>query len=163
MMTANRPGVTDYSTPTDTTVQIRRIVDAPRAIVFDAWTNPKHVPNWLTGYPGWSMTVCDLASRPGQPWTMTWRKGDDGTEMTLSGVCREFTPPVRVAQTEKWGPEWPETLNVVEFAEQDGRTTITLTVNYASKANRDAALATGMKDGMDYSFKLLDQLLEKLS
>ena len=162
MMTANRPGVTAYTTPTDTTVEIRRLVDAPRALVFEAWTSPKHMPQWLGGLPGWSMIVCEPATRPGQAWRLTWRKAD-GSEMTLSGVCREFTPPSRMVQTERWGPEWPETVNTVEFTEQGARTMIALTVAYPSKEARDAALKTGMKDGMDLSFQLLDQLLEKIA
>jgi uncharacterized protein YndB with AHSA1/START domain len=64
-----------------------------------------------------------------------------------------------VVSTEKWGPEWSETVNTVEFTEADGRTTITVTITYVSKEARDQALATGMKDGMERSFDRLDALL----
>ena len=65
-------------------------------------------------------------------------------------------------KVEQWGPEWPETLNTVTFTEADGMTTITTTVTYPSKDARDAALKTGMRDGMEPSYARLDQLLETL-
>jgi uncharacterized protein YndB with AHSA1/START domain len=64
--------------------------------------------------------------------------------------------------TERWGPEWPETLNTVEFTESGGFTTITTTVTYPSKEARDAAIQTGMMDGMEASYARLDELLETL-
>lgn len=155
-------GVTTYATPTDTEVVITRVVDAPRRLVFDAWTNPKYVPRWLLGPEGWTMPVCEIDLRPGGSWHYVWRKAD-GSEMAMSGSYKEVTPPERLVSTESWGPEWPETLNTLVLTESGGRTTITLTVIYPSKAARDAALQTGMKEGMDQGFARLDSVLKTLS
>ena len=152
-------GVTTYATPTDTEVVITRVVDAPRRLVFDAWTNPKYVPRWLLGPEGWTMPVCEIDLRPGGSWHYVWRKAD-GSEMAMRGSYKEVTPPERLVSTESWGPEWPETLNTLVLAESGGRTTITLTVVYPSKAARDAALQTGMKEGMDQGFARLDLVLK---
>ncbi len=161
MVTLAKTGVTSYTTPTDREVVITRVVDAPRRLVFDAWTSPKHIPQWL-GFPeGWTMPVCEIDLRPGGAWHYVWRR-DEGGEMSMSGTVREVSAPERLVTTESWGPEWPETLNTLVLSETGGRTTITLTILYPSKQARDAALQTGMKDGMDQSFARLEALLPSL-
>lgn len=162
MATATKTGVTTYVTPSDTEIAIIRVVDAPRRIVFDAWTNPKHVPKWLSGLEGWTMPVCELDLRPGGKWRYVWRKADGG-EMEMTGDVREVKPPERFVTTERWGPEWPETVNTLVLTESNGQTTITLTVLYPSREARDRALQTGMKSGMDESFERLDTLLGTLA
>ncbi len=131
-------------------------------MVWDCWTKPEHLKQWLLGPPGWTMTVCEHELRAGTPWRKVWRKAN-GEEMELKGMTMEVTPPRRLVQTESWGEPWPETLNTLELSEQGGRTTITLTIRYPSKQARDAALQTGMRDGMDPSFARLDELLESLA
>jgi len=79
--------------------------------------------------------------------------------MGMRGVYKEVTPPERVVSTESWGGDWPETLNTLILSEKDGKTTITNTVLYPSKEARDAALKTGMKEGVSESF---DRLAEHL-
>jgi uncharacterized protein YndB with AHSA1/START domain len=150
-----------FSTPNDREVEFRRVVNAPRRIVFEAWTNPKHVTQWMLGPEGWTMPVCEIDLRPGGTWHFVWRKSS-GTEMPMSGTYREVVPPERLVSTEKWGPEWPETINTLVLTEAAGQTTITLTVTYPSKEARDAALATGMNQGMDESFARLDEMLQAL-
>jgi len=162
MATATKTGVTTYATPSDTEVEIIRVVDAPRRIVFDAWTNPKHLPKWLSGLEGWTMPVCELDLRPGGKWRYVWRKAD-GAEMEMTGDVREVKPPERFVTTERWGPEWPETVNTLVLTESNGQTTITLTLLYPSREARDRALQTGMKGGMDESFERLDTLLGTLA
>ena len=162
MVTAAKVGVTSYATPTDREVVITRVVDAPRELVWKVWTSPEHIPQWLLGPPGWTMPICELDLRPGGKWRYVWRQ-DDGAEMTLSGLVKEVAPPARLVTTERWGPEWPETLNTMALTEAAGLTTITLTVLYPSKDARDAALKTGMKEGMEAGFVRLDQLLLTLS
>ena len=162
MITKARTGVTEYSTPTDREVVITRVVNAPRRVVWDAWTNPKHVPRWMTGPQGWSMPVCEIDLRPGGSWHFVWRKAD-GSEMAMTGKYRELVPPEKIVHTESWGPEWPETSNTLVLTESAGQTTMTLTITYPSREARDAALQTGMKDGMDQSYANLDALLETLA
>ena len=161
MITAARTGVTTYTTPSDEEVIVTRVVSAPRRVVFEAFTNARHVPNWLIGPEGWTMPVCEIDLRPGGTWRYVYRK-NDGSEMTMQGSYREVAPPERLVSTESWGPEWPETVNTMVLTETGGLTTITITVRYPSKEARDAALKTGMKSGMDQSFARLDGLLETL-
>ena len=108
------------------------------------------------------MPVCEIDLRPGGSWHYVWRKADGG-EMAMRGSYKEVTPPERLVSTESWGPEWPETLNTLVLTESGGRTTITLTVVYPSKAARDAALQTGMKQGMDQGFARLDTVLKEVT
>lgn len=161
MFTAARIGVTTYATPSDREVVVTRVVDAPRRLVFDAMSNPKHVPQWLTGPEGWTMPVCEIDLRPGGAWRYVYRQ-PDGAEMTLQGSYREVAPPERIVSTESWGAEWPETINTLVLTEAAGQTTITMTIRYPSQEARDAALRSGMKDGMDQGFARLDGLLASL-
>jgi len=151
---------TTYTTPSDREIVSVRMVDAPRRLVWDAWTKPEHVPNWLLGPDGWTMPVCEIDLRPGDSWHYVWRSAD-GTEMSMRGVYKEVVPPERVVNTESWGAGWPETINTLSFVEDEqGRTTITVRVLYPSKEARDAALKTGMKDGMSRSFERLAEYLK---
>jgi uncharacterized protein YndB with AHSA1/START domain len=135
-----------------------RVFDAPRHLVFEAWTKPEHLPHWLLGPEGWTMPVCEVDLRPGGAWHFVWRRAD-GTQMEMRGVYREITPPERLVSTESWGGDWPETINTLVLSEENGKTTMTNTVLYPSKEARDAALKTGMKDGVAASF---DRLAEHL-
>jgi uncharacterized protein YndB with AHSA1/START domain len=146
------------TTPSDREVRMTRVVDAPRRLVFEAWTNSEHLPHWMLGPPGWTMPVCEIDLRPGGAWHFVWRRGD-GTEMEMCGVYQEIAPPDRLVSTESWGGPWPETRNTLVLTEDDGKTTITLTILYPSQEARDAALKTGMRDGVAASF---DRLAEHL-
>ena len=142
----------------DEEIAISRAFDAPRQLVFEAHTKPEHVTQWLLGPEGWTMPVCEIDLRPGGSWRFAWQHSD-GSKLEMTGVYREIVPPERIVNTERWGPEWPETVNTTLFTEEDGRTTITQVIRYASKQARDAALATGMMSGIERSYELLDALL----
>jgi uncharacterized protein YndB with AHSA1/START domain len=154
MTTANRLGTTTFETPTDTEILVTRVIAAPRELVFDAWTKPEHIANWMLGPEGWTMPVCEVDLRPGGAWHFVWRMAD-GTEMEMRGTYQEVSPPERLVSTESWGGDWPETLNTVVLTGDDQQTTITMTILYPSKAARDAALETGIKGGMTQSFDRL--------
>ena len=158
MTTANRAGLMTFTTPSDREIAMTRVVDAPRRLVFDAWTKPEHLPHWMLGPSGWTMPVCEIDLRPGGAWHFVWRRSD-GTEMRMRGVYKEVTPPERVVSTESWGGDWPETLNTLILSEEGGKTTITQTVLYPSKEARDAAFKTGMKEGASQSFDRLAEYL----
>lgn len=151
----------NVTTPTDREVVMSRSFDAPRELVWEAWTNPKYVRQWLLGPEGWTMPVCEIDLRPGGSWHYVWRK-TDGAEMAMTGGYLEVAPPERLVSTEKWGPEWPETVNTLVLSESEGRTISTLTVAYPSREARDAAFKTGMADGADRSFARLDNVLASL-
>ena len=161
MDTTSEFGLTTFTTPTDREIVMTRVFDAPRKLVWEAWTSPEHLPHWMLGPPGWTMPVCEVDLRPGGSWHFVWRKAD-GAEMAMRGVYREVVPPERLVSTESWGGDWPETLNTLLLVEEDGRTTMTLTVLYPSKEARDAALQTGMKEGMNATFVRLDEYLRTM-
>ena len=159
MVVANKAGVTTLSTPSDREVAIVRVFEAPKPLVFECWTSCKHLRHWMLGPPGWTMPICENDPRPGGTYRFVWRKAD-GAEMTIPGVYQEVTPPEGFVAKESWGPDWPETINTLRLTETDGRTTATLTIRYPSKDARDAALETGMKEGMDQSYDRLDEYLK---
>ena len=158
MGTPHRAGATTLTTPSDREIVMTRAFDAPRRLVWEAWTNPEHVPHWMLGPSGWTMPVCEIDLRPGGAWHFVWCRSD-GSEMGMRGVYREITPPERLVSTESWGGDWPDTLNTLSLSEEAGKTTLTSTVLYPSKEARDAALQTGMTDGVSVSF---DRLAEHL-
>ena len=162
MTTANKVNETTFTTPSDREILGTRVVDAPRELVWEAWTNPEHVPHWLLGPEGWTMPVCEIDLRPGGAWHFVWRRSD-GTEMEMRGEYREVEPPERLVHTESWGGDWPETLNTLILSEEDGKTTMAQTVLYPSKEARDAALATGMTKGASISFERLDEYLRTMA
>lgn len=159
MPAASTPKLT-ITMPSDREVRITRVVAAPRAVVFEAWTSPEHLPHWMLGPPGWTMPTCEIDLRPGGTSRMVWAKGD-GAEMEIRGTYREVDPPSRVVQTESWGPEWPETVNSIDFVESSGKTTVTITMLFPSREARDAATKTGMTDGLSMGFDRLDDYLSR--
>jgi uncharacterized protein YndB with AHSA1/START domain len=162
MTTATRADATTFTTPSDQEIVMTRVFDAPRRLVFAAHTNPTHLPHWMLGPEGWTMPVCEIDLRPGGAWHFVWRRSD-GTEMGMRGVYHEIVPPERLVCTESWGGDWPETLNTLTLSEQDGKTTITQRVLYPSKEARDAALQTGMQEGVSVSFDRLAEYLATLA
>ena len=160
MVSASNVGKTTFTTPSDRELVATRVFDAPRNMVWEAWTNPKHVPNWLLGPAGWTMPVCEIDLRPGGHWRFVWRR-DDGTEMEMRGSYRAVSPPERRVNTERWGDPWPETIKTLVFTEDGERTLMTLTILYPSKEARDAAAATGMTSGMTESLDRLDAFLAR--
>jgi uncharacterized protein YndB with AHSA1/START domain len=153
---------TTFTTPSDRELVATRVVDAPRRLAWQAWTSPAHLPHWMLGPEGWTMPVCEIELRPGGGWRFVWRQ-PDGATMEMRGVYREVVPPERLVTTESWGGDWPETLNTLVLTEEHGTTTMTCTVLYPSKQARDAALATGMKDGWAASYDRLDKHLRAMA
>jgi uncharacterized protein YndB with AHSA1/START domain len=155
-------GETIYETPSDTELVTIRAFDAPRELLWEAWTSSEHLPNWLLGPERWTMPVCESDLRVGGAWHFVWRQ-EDGTEMGMSGEYREISPPERLVSTQSWGGEWPETLNTLVFTQDGERTIVTQTILYPSLETRDAAIATGMQKGMDAGFDRLDAYVRTIS
>lgn len=151
-------GKLQITTPTPTEVVMTRVVDAPRTLVWEAWTSPALLPKWMLGPEGWTMPVCEVDLRPGGAWRFVWRMAD-GQQMEMVGRYVEVEAPGRLVSTERWGPEWPETINTLTLTEKAGKTTVVQTVRYPSKEARDAALKTGMAEGMGQGFDRLERLL----
>ena len=157
MTTAHKVGETTFTTPSDREIVITRVVDAPRGLVFDAMTNPEHVPHWF-GLRSFTLPVCEIDLRPGGAWRYVMRSAD-GTDMGMSGVYQEVLPPDRLVSTESFDDYPGESLNTVVLTEKDGKTTITVTVLYESKEIRDAVVASGIQDGAAETYDRLAEYL----
>jgi uncharacterized protein YndB with AHSA1/START domain len=155
------PGSLNVTTPSDREIAMTRVFDAPRTLVFDAFTTPDLVKRWLLGPPGWSMPVCEIDLRPGGALRYRWRNEADGKEFGLAGTFREILAPERIVHTELFDEDWTggETLVTTTFEERGGKTTVTMTVLYASKEARDKVLQTGMTEGVAQGFDRLAELL----
>jgi len=146
-----------WTTPSDREIVSTRVFAAPRRLVFAAFTDPAHVPNWLLGPDGWTMPICEIDLRVGGAWRYVWRNPGDGREFGMQGVYREIDAPAKVVNTEVF--EGSEAVNTLELTEQDGHTLMVHTMVMPSKEARDAALATGMTDGADTSYDRLEGYL----
>jgi uncharacterized protein YndB with AHSA1/START domain len=162
MATAPEVGTTTFTSPSDQEIAISRVFEAPRELLWDAHTKPEHVTQWMLGPEGWSMPVCEIDLRPGGEWHFVWRRSD-GSELEMRGEYCEVLAPERLVSTERWGEDWPETVNTLLLTEENGRTTLTTTMLYPSKETRDAALETGMKDGTTESFDRLAEYLRTMA
>ena len=150
--------------PNDHDVVVVRAFNAPRSLVFDAWTSPKLLQRWLLGPPGWTMPVCEMDVRPGGQYRWRWRSEKDGKEFGFAGEFREVVRPSRIVHVERYDPgdvggDMGEALVTSELTEKNGVTTHKMTIRYESRAVRDAAVKTGMTDGMEMSFQKLDEVL----
>jgi uncharacterized protein YndB with AHSA1/START domain len=157
MATTNSIGATTFATPSDREIVITRVLDAPRRLVFEALTNPAHVPHWY-GPRGWTLPVCQIDFRPGGAWRYVLR-GPQGTDMGMRGVYQEITPPERIVSTESFDDYPGESLNTVVLTEEHGKTTMTVTVLYPSKEVRDAVLNSGMQAGASETYDRLAEYL----
>ena len=150
-------------------IVMTRVFDAPRALVFEAWTRPELLQRWLLGPPGWSMTVCDVDLRVGGSYRFVWRRdrlpGDAETPHTMGmgGVYREIVAPERIVSTEVFDDSWypGDALNTLELIERDGRTTLVNTVLYESRDARDGVLESPMEEGVAASYDRLAEMLTK--
>ena len=151
------------TTPSDREIVITRVFDAPRSLIFDCMSKAELVRRWLLGPPGWTMPVCEIDLKVGGRYRYVWR-GPDGSEMGMGGVYREIVRPERIVQTELFDQDWTggETLGTALLNEAGGRTTLTITELYSSKEARDAALRTGMTEGMSAGYDRLAELLASM-
>jgi uncharacterized protein YndB with AHSA1/START domain len=154
----------ELSTPTDREVRVTREFDAPRALVFDAFTKPELVRRWLLGPPGWTMPVCEIDLRVGGSYRYTWRSEKDGAQMGAGGVFREVVPLERLVATERFDDAWypGDAVITTVFSEKRGVTRTTITILYESQEARDTACRSGMEHGMAAGYDRLEKLLPTL-
>jgi uncharacterized protein YndB with AHSA1/START domain len=152
--------------PSDREVKVTRSFKGPRSLVYRAYTEPDLVRRWLLGPPGWAMPVCEMDVRVGGRFRWRWRSEEKGDEFGFTGVFREVLPPSRIVHTEAYDPGtvggvYPgeHAIVTVTFVEDGGVTTVTSLIDFGSRKARDSAMATGMTDGMEQSYQLLDRLL----
>jgi len=99
------PGSLKLTTRGDREIVMTREFDAPRTLVFDAFTKPKLVRQWLLGPPGWSMPVCEIDLKVGGQYRYVWSHAN-GNEMGMGGVYREIVVLERIVATEKFDESW---------------------------------------------------------
>ncbi len=163
-----KPQAAEVTLPSDAVVRVVRSFHAPRELVYRAYTTPDLMKRWLLGPPGWSMPVCEMDVRVDGTFRWRWRSDEDGSEFGFHGTFLEVDAPARLRNTEFYDPgdiggdmgqdEGPA-LVTVSLDERDGVTTLTTDIEYPSRKSRDAALSTGMTDGMELSYQNLDALL----
>ena len=151
-------GTLKVTTPSDREVKMVRVFDAPRAMVFDAFTRCELLKRWF-GPRGFSLAVCEGDFKVGGTWRFVLR-GPDGGEMGMRGVIREMVRPERLVHAESFDDYPGESLVTTQFIEEAGKTTVTITVRYESKQIRDAVIASGMEHGAAETYDRLAEYLE---
>ncbi|MFI5028220.1 MAG: SRPBCC family protein [Solirubrobacterales bacterium] len=153
---------TTVTTPSDTEIRIERVFDAPRPLVWDAYTDPELMCEWL-GPRRLTMTVQEMDVRPGGAYRYT-HKSPGGEPFVFFGEFREVEAPRLLVQTFQFeGSEHPPSLDRVEVEELDGdRTRIVVTASFDSAKGRDSILQAGMEKGVHEGYEKLAALLERL-
>ena len=154
-------GTATVTLPTDTQILITREFDAPRHLVYKAWTTPELVERWWAGHRG-QMTSAEIDLRVGGTWRYVMT-ATGGFEVGFHGEFREIVPNERIVTTEVYeGMPEGEALNTLTFTEVDGRTTLTVLVQHTSQEHRDGHINSGMEGGMQESMDLLEQVAVSL-
>jgi len=156
-------GTATVALPTDEQILITREFDAPKHLVYEAWTTPELVKRWWSGHRG-TMTIAEIDLRVGGAWRYVM-VAHGGFEVAFHGEYREIVPNERIVTTEVYEmpgeqplAEADTPLNIVTFTEVDGRTTLTLLVQTTSKELRDMIIDSGMEAGLQEQMDALEQV-----
>jgi uncharacterized protein YndB with AHSA1/START domain len=153
--------------PSDSAVRVRRSFKAPRELLWRAHTEPELLQRWCQGMPGWTMPVCEMDVQVGGAYLWRWRRDEGGEEFGFHGAFSEVDAPSCLAYTQFFDPgdvggDMGEGCFIRNtFEESGGVTTMTVFMDFHTKEARDAAVATGMTDGMEMSYARLDDLIAK--
>lgn len=180
MATANRntgnTATLSPATAAESDFVITRLINAPRELVFKAWTDPKYMSQWW-GPRGFTNPVCELDVRTGGTYRITMRS-PEGVDYPLKGVYREVAQNERLQLTDNWedhpsdwqdlfkkylretgGKPARESSSTVTFEDSGGKTNLTIRAHFDSAAVRDAMLKMGMNEGWAQSLDRLEELL----
>jgi len=150
-------GTLRVTLPSDQEIALTRVFDAPRELVFDAFSKPELLKRWF-GPRGWSLVVCDVDLRVGGGFRFVMR-GPDGKEMGMRGRYLEIARPERSVHMESFDDYPGEAQVTAVFTEHEGKTTMTATVRYPSREVRDIVIQSGMEHGAAESYDKLAELL----
>jgi uncharacterized protein YndB with AHSA1/START domain len=163
-------GTLKIELPSEHEVRMIRVFDAPKQLVFDALSQPELVKKWF-GPRGHYLTVCDIDFKVGGAWKYVLHM-PDGKDMGMLGVYREIEPPNRIVHTEAFIFDDPnlvgceaqtdESVVTIQLSEEDGKTTMTVTVEYVSQEIRDAVIESGMEHGAAECYDKMAELLESI-
>ena len=161
MANVTSSGTARVTLPTDEQILITREFDAPKHLVYKAWTTPELVKRWWHANRG-EMTVAEIDLRVGGTWRYAMVT-PDGLEVAFHGEYREIVPNERLVSTEVYeGFPEGEALDTLTLTEVDGRTTLAILVEHTSKEHRDGHINSGMEDGMQDAMDLLEQVAASL-
>ena len=147
--------------PTDEQILITRAFDAPRELVYRAWTTPELVRRWWHANRG-EMTIAEIDLRVGGRWRYVMIVHGD-VEVAFHGEYREIVPNERLVATEVYeGMPGAEALDTTTFEDAGGRTTVTILVQHQTKEHRDAHVESGMEDGLQDALDLLEEVARSL-
>jgi uncharacterized protein YndB with AHSA1/START domain len=158
---ANASSALIVTTPSDREIVMTRVFDAPRHLVFEAWTKPEHLLQWF-GPHSCPLVACEIDFCVGGAWRYTLR-GPDGKDMVMRGVYREIKRPERLISTESFDDYPGESINTMTFSEENGKTTLTTRVLYGSKEIRDAVIRSGMERGAAETYDRLEQHVRSMA
>jgi uncharacterized protein YndB with AHSA1/START domain len=148
-----------FTQPSDREVVMTKVFDAPRELVWKAYTDPKLIPRWW-GLRYLTTTIDKMDVKPGGAWRFVSR-APDGNEFGFHGVYREIVKLERLSWTFEFeGMPGHVSVETVTFEWLDGMTKVTVTSVFQSKADRDGMVATGMEVGATESMNRLAELLE---
>jgi uncharacterized protein YndB with AHSA1/START domain len=161
MVVVTSSGTATVTLPTDEQILITREFDAPKHLVYKAWTTPELVKRWWSGDRG-EVTIAEIDLRVGGTWRYVM-VANGGFEVAFHGEYREIVPNERIVSTEVYEamPEG-EAVETLTFTEVDGRTILTVLVQHTSKEDRDTHINSGMEAGMQEAMDLLEQVAVSL-
>jgi uncharacterized protein YndB with AHSA1/START domain len=149
------------TTPSEREIVMTRDFDAPRHLVFAAWTKPELLRRWHGVFGEWSMVVCEFEAWVGGSYQFVWQ-GPADQRMRMSGVVREIVAPERLVATERMNDGTEEILSTLQLVEHGGKTSLTNTVLCPTREIRDAILRTPMESGVSAGYEALDLVLASL-
>jgi uncharacterized protein YndB with AHSA1/START domain len=160
-MAVTSSGTAKVTLPTDEQILITREFDAPKHLVYKAWTTPELVRRWWHANRG-EMTTCEIDLRVGGTWRYVMI-AEGGLEVGFHGEYREIVPNERLVSTEVFeGFPEGEALDTLTLTEADGRTTLAILVEHSSKEHRDTHIESGMEEGMQDAMDLLERVAVSL-
>lgn len=156
-MTVASSGTAVVTLPTDTDIVIAREFDAPRHLVYKAWTTPELIKRWWSGDRG-EVTLAEVDLRVGGKWRYVMT-ANGGFEVAFHGEFTEIVPNERIGSSETYeGMPEAGSVNTTTFTEKDGRTTLTIRMHLPSKQYRDAVIDSGMEGGLQEALNHLEQV-----
>jgi uncharacterized protein YndB with AHSA1/START domain len=160
-MAVTSSGTATVTLPADEQILITREFDAPRHLVYRAWTTPDLIRRWWSGHRG-EVTHIEVDLRVGGRWRYVM-VANEGFEVAFHGEYREIVPDERIVSTEVYeGMPDKEALSTATFSEAGGRTTVHVLVQHTSREDRDAHIDSGMESGLQEAMDLLEQVAVSL-
>ena len=160
MVDVTSSGTATVTLPADDQILITREFNAPKDLVYKAWTTPELVKRWWSGQRG-EVILAEIDLRVGGKWRSVMI-AHGGMEVAFHGEYREIVPNERIVSTEAYEgvpePDANATLNTLTLTEADGRTTLEILVEAPSKEIRDVIIDSGMETGMQEAMDLLEQV-----